>query len=259
VPVKKKPIEAKTVRRPKAEKKRAKKTSTLNLPSEVEEQVRIHGCENILRAFVAALGSLQNSVSALKSGLADAFDSHSINHSPKYERARYVFAFKTISTFLEGIGIVSYEKRFYRLALALDDLNRGTVDPLFEPIKTGGTKKRNVSWIWCARANVAVGILALLKAGLTRKEAAQQAARDFPKIKELAGLSRQNPSSTATKILGWFDDFNKGPRTKIKNEQALAMFASGRQIIEELPKEADRLRKTANQMFASALEMMLRD
>jgi hypothetical protein len=147
VPVKKKPIEAKAdrqvsrIRRPKAEKKRAKKTSTLNLPPEVEEQVRIHGCENTLRAFVAALGSLQNSVSALKSGLAKAFDSHSTNHSPKYERARYAFAFRTISTFLKGIGIVSYEKRFYRLALALDDLNRGIVDPLLEPIKTGGTKK----------------------------------------------------------------------------------------------------------------------
>ena len=78
--MKKKPIEAKADRRvsrmrpPKAEKKRAKKTSTLNLPPEVEEQVRIHGCENILRAFVAALGSLQKPVSALKSELADAFD-----------------------------------------------------------------------------------------------------------------------------------------------------------------------------------------
>jgi hypothetical protein len=231
----------------------------LNLPPEVEEQVRIHGYENVLRAFVAALGSLQKPVSALKSELADAFDSYSTNHSPKYERARYALAFKTISTFLKGIGIASYEKRFYRLALALDDLNRGIVDPLLEPITTGGTIKLNVSWVWCARANVAVGILALLKAGLTRKVAAQQAARDFPNITELAGLSRQTPSSTATKILSWLDDFNKGDRSKIKNRQALVIFASGKRIIEVLPKEADRLRKTANQMFASALELMFRD
>ena len=106
--MKKKPIEAKADRRvsrmwrPIAEKKRAKKTSTLNLLPEVEEQVRILGYENVLRAFVAALGSLQKPVSALKSELADAFDSYSTNHSPKYERARYVLAFKTISTFLKG-------------------------------------------------------------------------------------------------------------------------------------------------------------
>ena len=102
--MKKRPIEAKTVRRPKAEKKHAKKTSTLNLPSEVEEQVRIHGCENILRAFVAALGSLQNSVSALKSGLADAFDSHSINHSPKYEGANTFSRSRPFRPFSKGLG-----------------------------------------------------------------------------------------------------------------------------------------------------------
>ena len=247
------------MRRPKAEKKRAKKTSTLNLPPEVEEQVRIHSCENILRAFVVALGSLQNPISALKSELAVAFNSQSSDQSPRYERARYVYALKAISTFLKEVGIVSDQKRFYRLVLALDDLNRGTVDPLLEPIKTGGAKNRNVSWVWCARANVSVGILALIKAGLTRKGAAQWASRDFPKIKELAALSRQNPSSTATKILSWLDDFNKGDRSKIKNRQALVIFASGKQIIEDLPNEADILRKRANQMFASALELILRD
>lgn len=240
------PIEAKAAgqasqtRRKKAEKKRAKKIDAPSLPPE-------------------PLSRLENRIRDLKSGMAFAFNSHSADRSPKYERARYSFALKAISTFLKDVGIVSYQKRLYRLALALDDLNRGTVDPLLEPIKTGGSTKLNVSWAWCARATVAVGILALIKAGLSRKVAAQQAARDFPKIKELAGLSRQNPSSTATKILSWRDDFNKGPRTKIKNEQALVMFASGRQIIEELPKNPDMLGKKANQMFASALELIFRD
>jgi hypothetical protein len=128
-----------------------------------------------------------------------------------------------------------------------------------EPIKTSGAKNRNVSWVWCARANISVGILALLKAGLTRKSAAERAARNFPKIKELAALSRTNPSSTATKILSWLDDFNKGTRSKIKNPQALAMFASGKQEIEKLPEDADKLYKAANRMFASALELILRD
>lgn len=54
-------------------------------------------------------------------------------------------------------------------------------------------------------------------------------------------------------------DFNKGDRSKIKNRQALVIFASGKQIIEDLPNEADILRKRANQMFASALELILRD
>jgi hypothetical protein len=255
VPVKKKPIKAQSaeqlsrMRRPKAEKNHAKKTGTPSFPPEVEKQ----------KAFVAALSSLQNSITTLKSELAVAFDSQSGDQSPKYERARYAYAFKAISNFLKDIGIVSYQKRLYRLALAFDDLNRGTVDPLLEPIKTDGTKKPNASWAWCARAKVSVGIFALVKAGLARKGAAQLAARKFPEIKELAGLSRTYPSSTMTKILSWHDDFNKGDRSKIKNPQALALFAAGKQEIEKLPKDADRLRKAANQMFASALELMLRD
>ena len=134
-----------------------------------------------------------------------------------------------------------------------------TVDPLLEPIKTGGAKNRNVSWVWCARAHASVGILALIKAGLTRKCAAKWAARKSPEIKKLAALSRTNPSSTATKILSWFDDFYKGTRSKIKNPQALAIFESGREEIEKLPKDADRLYKVANRKFASALELILRD
>jgi hypothetical protein len=266
VSVKKKPIEPKAagrlspMRHPKAEKNQAKTTSTSSFPPEVEKQIRIHGHENILRAFVAALSMLENHIRDLKSEMAVAFDSQSGDQSPKHERAKYTHAFKAISSFLKEIGIGSYEKRFYRLALAFDDLNRGTVDPLLEPIKTGGTKKLNISWAWCARANISVGILALVKAGRTRKDAAQQAAREFPKIGELAGrLSHANPSSTATKILSWYDDFNKGDRGKIKNRQALALFATGKQEIEKLPKDADRLHKAANRMFASALELMLRD
>jgi len=221
VPVKKKSIEAKAaeqvsrMRHPKAEKNHAKKTATPSFPPEVEKQIRSHGHENMLSACAAALSMLENHIRDLKSKLAIAFDSQSGDQSPKYERARYGYALKAISIFLKEVGIGSYRKRFYRLVLALDDLNRGTVDPLLEPIKTSGAKNRNVSWVWCARANISVGILALLKAGLTRKGAAQQAARKFPKIKELAGLSRTNPSSTATKILSWFDDFNKGTRTVV--------------------------------------------
>ena len=120
--------------------------------------------------------------------MARAFDTKSADRSVKYDRARYIHALKAISKFLKKVGASgSYEKRLYRLALALDDLNRGTVDPLLQPIETGGTKKYNASWIWCARARVSLGIFALLKSGLTRADAAEKAASQFPKIKELAG------------------------------------------------------------------------
>jgi hypothetical protein len=194
---------------------------------------------------LGASKSIQNLIAAL----AFAVDSKSADESLKYERARYIHALGAISKFLHEVGAGRYKKRLYRL----DDLNRGTVDQLLKEVETGGTKKLNASWTWCARAHVSLGIFALLKSGLTREAAAQKAACEFPKIEKLAALSRKSPTSTATKILSWFDDFNKGSKSKIKNRQALAIFADGQQLIEKLV-DVERLHKVATVKFTSALE-----
>jgi hypothetical protein len=196
--------------------------------------------------------SAESLIVDLKEKMARAFETTG-ERSWKYERARYVHALKAFSTFLGQVEAPSYRVHLYRLALALDDLNHGAVDPLLRPVETGGTKKHNTSWAWCARAHISVGIFALLKAGLTRAAAAEYAARGFPEIKELAGLNRRIPSSTETKVLSWFDDFSKGGRSKIKNQQALAIFASGQQEIEKLPPDAKELHSIANRSFASAV------
>jgi hypothetical protein len=84
---------------------------------------------------------------------AIATDSSPPDQTPKYKRARLIHALQYIAEFYQELGCnKSLETDFYHLALALDDLNRGTVDPLLEPVKTGGTKKLNASWVWCARA-----------------------------------------------------------------------------------------------------------
>jgi hypothetical protein len=202
---------------------------------------------------MSSRGSAESLVVDLKKKMACAFETKLGERSSKYERARYVHALKAISTFFDQVEAHSYGEHFYRLALALDDLSRGTVDPLLRPVPTGGTKKHNASWAWCARAHISVGIFALLKAGLTRETAAQNAAREFPKIKDLAGLNRKIPSSTETKILSWFDDFSKGARSKIKNQQALVIFASGQQEIEKLPRDANGLHRVAHRLFARAV------
>jgi hypothetical protein len=203
---------------------------------------------------MSSRASAESFIVALKEKMARAFETKLGERSPKYERARYVHALKAISTFFGQVEAPSYREHFYRLALALDDLSHGAVDPLLRPVDTGGTKKHNASWAWCARAHISVGILALLKAGLTRAAAAKYAAREFPKIKGLAGLNRKNPSSTETKVLSWFDDFSKGGRSKIKNQQALAIFASGQQEIEKLPPDANALHRIANRLFALAVK-----
>jgi hypothetical protein len=202
---------------------------------------------------MSSRASAENLIVDLKKEMSRAFETKLDERSLKYERARYVHALKAISTFFDQVEARSHGEHFYRLALALDDLSHGTVDPLLRPVDTGGTKKHNASWAWCARAHISLGIFALLKAGLTRAAAAKYAATEFPKIKELAGLNRKIPSSTETKVLSWFDDFSKGGRSKIKNRQALAIFASGQQDIEKSP-DANGLHRIAKRLFALAVK-----
>ena len=78
-----------------------------------------------------------NAVLALDAQLARIFNSSGVGDDElKHERAAYVHALKAISDFFKQLGIRAYDRRFYRLALALDDLNRGTVDPLLKERRT---------------------------------------------------------------------------------------------------------------------------
>jgi hypothetical protein len=208
---------------------------------------------------------LARAIADFQAGLRRAFDSAKPASSPvkdaPYERARYVNALKAVSDLIKATsGQKQHMKCFYRLALALEDLNYDIVDPLLKP--TLGRTKQHASSTWCARANVALGILALIRSTMARpagpmkrKEAAKQAARDFAEISKLAGVSRREPTSTETKILSWYDDFMSG---KVKNRQATALFNDGRQAIEHLVGDP-RLRKVATRMFNLAVNSSLRE
>ncbi len=78
-----------------------------------------------------ALVLTANAVLALDANLARIFNSTGIDDDElKHERAQYVHALKAMADFFKQIGIKDYDRRFYRLALAIDDLNRGAVEPL---------------------------------------------------------------------------------------------------------------------------------
>jgi hypothetical protein len=178
--------------------------------------------------------------------------------TPKDDRAGYVRALKGFSDFVKAIGSPKYQRPLFRLAQALKNLDHGAVDPLLKPVETGGTKRHNVTSIWCARADVAVGVFALSYAGLTRKEAAEKAAKEFPAISRLAGVKRQIPASTAHKIIAWCEDFAKGETSKIKNRQARGFYHNGVLTVETLAKTADaspeQFSRVARSLFNKAVQ-----
>jgi hypothetical protein len=149
--------------------------------------------------------------------------------SPEDERARYTYALRELAKFLQSCGSV-HHSRFWRLAMALDDLNDGVTDPLLKARSIGGSKGN--TRLWCARANVALGMYVLVEAGLRRKEAAEKAAKDYPGINKVAAFERGQKSDIKTKILGWYDEFKKDRhKTKI-NSVALSLFENGQKLID---------------------------
>jgi hypothetical protein len=79
-----------------------------------------------------ALVKTANLVLALEAELPRVFGSkpNEATSALQHERAAHVFALKAMADFFKGLGIPAYNRRFYRLAVALDDLSRGHVDPL---------------------------------------------------------------------------------------------------------------------------------
>jgi hypothetical protein len=175
------------------------------------------------------LTPLIKALAMLGSHLDLAFNSNPERLSSEDERSRYIYAFRALSIFLQACGGV-HARRFWRLGMAFDDLNYGVTDPVLKVRRTGGSKGN--TWLWCARANVALGMCVLVEAGLSRKEAAERAAKDYPGINKVAAFERGKKSDTKTKILGWYDQFKKDRhKTKI-NSVALSLFENGLTLID---------------------------
>lgn len=90
-----------------------------------------------------ALVKTANLVLALEAELARVFGSKPDEGTDRlqHERAIYVFALKAMADFFKGLGIPTYNRRFYRLALALDDLSRGRTDPLLQTEGCSGEER----------------------------------------------------------------------------------------------------------------------
>ena len=112
----------------------------------------------------------------------------------------------------------------------MGDLDDGHVDPL---LKASGLRtSASTTRIWCDRAKIAVVIGAYIVAGLKRDQAAKRVADNFPELDKLAAFERrQDPSSTTTKALNWYDEFKK-PRNKsrINSKAALDLFQLRREL-----------------------------
>jgi hypothetical protein len=190
--------------------------------------------EILLRSFVK-----------LGDDLTDAFATP--RQDVEHEREQYVYALNAIGGFLEANNAPSHlAQRFYRLAIVLNDLNRGRINELTRLSPTGGINPGDATTEWLARANAALGMAVLIAAGSNRKQAAKAAMGS-------TGMA-------VSKLLSWYDEFRKpANKSKIKNSLAREVFDQKLKIIEAEVKaqelSQDSWHRLADHFFASAVSL----
>jgi hypothetical protein len=131
------------------------------------------------------------------------------------QRSKWIDELWVWGQYLEMIGAVDVANQPLELAIALDELSDGIVDPLLSPaVKV----KDDPARIWRGRTWAALGMECLLKKGLARKTASQEAVARWPGLKRLLHGSRSDLRSS---LLGWHDRFMNA---EIKNSGAKVAF-----------------------------------
>jgi hypothetical protein len=105
------------------------------------------------------------------------------------------------------------------LSTALDDLQRGIVHPMLMPKKPSG-RLADRSDIWRVRVKAGCGVECLMRGGLSRHQAAQRAAKQFPALKNLL----RTGTTLKTALLRWRDAVMRGPLNDVVARGAAREF-----------------------------------
>ena len=123
------------------------------------------------------------------------------------DRTRCIELQRSIGIFFCSIGLRDIERELFKFAVALDDLDRGTVHQMLEPAKKRqkGGRTPDRSEIWVARAGVAAAAQCFLAANLSAKRVI---IRILEREKEIAILVRTGATIDLS-VFSWLKHFKK--------------------------------------------------
>src|SRR5262249_7502807 len=123
------------------------------------------------------------------------------------DRARCIELQRRIGKFFGSIGLRDIERELFKFAVALGDLDRGTVHQMLEPAKKRqkGGRMPDSSEIWVARAGVAGAAQCFLEANLSAKRVN---VRILEREKEIAVLVRTGATIDLS-VFSWLNYFKK--------------------------------------------------
>ena len=130
------------------------------------------------------------------------------------------------------------------LGVALQDLIEGVTDPLFV---TKGSKRDSMR-TWGARLQAALGLECFITSGLSRKEAAANAARHY---KALAGLQRGANRDLKGSLLSWYDYFIE---ERVPVPELLEAFQTTRRELKAANLSLAEYQRRGEQAFAQAVK-----
>ena len=158
------------------------------------------------------------------------------NAGPDEQRHQYITQLMAVAKFLKELGYPETADPFYKLALAIFDLDFGTT-AAFLRTQTRSGKPSESSNLWFIRAQIALAIAANMRAGLKREQAAaavQSFCRSIGKQKN---------------FLTWYDDFNS---QRVRNLIGVEAFEEGLRIINFVPESDGGILKEFAKKFSMA-------
>ena len=161
----------------------------LKLETEAREIAR--NATVIPKDVYAVLAANRDLVIGLLNGVAQAFSDAS---AAENDRERFVTALVCIAKFFGKDGLrTPFAGRFFELAMAMADLDRGTTGPLLKAPAKGSGKPPQAWEIWTARARVLLALEALSRCEQHRSKvtaAAKDIAKRFPDVHKLVDAKR---------------------------------------------------------------------
>jgi hypothetical protein len=159
--------------------------------------------------------------------------------------------------------------RFFELGSAIGDLNVGAQPELLVRRSKGRGRLRDSSFVWRARAHVALGFHARLRElGAEQKQVqvAKTIEHKHPQFATLAGynVASDKDRGLANLIINWRKDFMSSSTEdgddvdgkvigRVKNWEAVELFTMGKDIVESMA-DAQKLRRFADGQLSIAAQ-----